>query len=263
MPPLSRGLGPGRHDPHRLFLAALPAIRRITSVLARRYHLEPADAEDFASWSIVRLLDDDCAVLRRFHGRSALGTYLMAVICNLFRDYRNTEWGRWRPSAAARRLGPLGIELDRLINRDGMGEEQAVRLLAQARRDLEAELRRLARSLPRRVRRREVGPGSLPLAVAAEPADDRIDREEAERARARALEAMQTAIGALPLEERRILRMRYWEGRSIADVARALDLEQKPLYRRLESIQRRLHQALLALGVDRSCAALALELDRA
>jgi len=263
MSPLSRGLGPGQHDSHRLFLAALPAIRRITGVLARRYDLEPADAEDFASWSVVRLLDDDCAVLRRFHGRSALATYLMAVICNLFRDYRNAQWGRWRPSAAARRLGPLGIELDRLINRDGMGEEQAARLLAEARRGPEAELRRLARSLPRRVRRREVGPGALPLAVAAETADDRIDRDEAERARTRALEAMQTVIGALPLEERRILQMRYWEGRSIADVARALHLEQKPLYRRLESIQRRLHQALLALGVDRSCAALALELDRA
>ena len=263
MPPLSRGLGPDQHDPHRLFLAALPAVRRITAVLARRDDLDPADAEDFTSWSVVRLLDDDCAILRRFHGRSALATYLMAVLCNLLRDYRNAQWGRWRPSAAARRLGPLGIELDRLINRDGLGEEQAARLLAHARPAPEVELRRLARSLPRRPRRREVGPGPLPLAVAPETADGRIEREEAERARARALAAMHAAIDALPLEERRIVEMRYWEGRSIADVARALHLEQKPLYRRLESIQRRLHQALLALGVDRSCAALALELDRA
>jgi DNA-directed RNA polymerase specialized sigma24 family protein len=45
--------------------------------------------------------------------------------------------------------------------------------------------------------------------------------------------------------------MRYWEGTSVADIARALGLPQKPLYRRLERALAALRAALEAAGVSR------------
>jgi len=38
----------------------------------------------------------------------------------------------------------------------------------------------------------------------------------------------------LPPEEQVMLRMRYWEGMTVVEVARGLGLPQKPLYRRLD-----------------------------
>jgi hypothetical protein len=41
---------------------------------------------------------------------------------------------------------------------------------------------------------------------------------------------------------------------SVADIARALQLKQKPLYRRIEAIQVRMRSALEARGIDRATA---------
>jgi hypothetical protein len=99
-------------DLERMFLAALPIMERIVAVQVQRHALSASDAEDFASWARARIIGDDYAVLRSFGGRSSLKTYLTAVFINLFRDYRNEAWGRWRPSAAATRLGPVSIRRD-------------------------------------------------------------------------------------------------------------------------------------------------------
>ena len=47
-----------------------------------------------------------------------------------------------------------------------------------------------------------------------------------------------------------IMRMHFADGFSVADVARALGLEQKPLYRRLERLRKLLRTYLEAEGID-------------
>jgi RNA polymerase sigma factor for flagellar operon FliA len=44
--------------------------------------------------------------------------------------------------------------------------------------------------------------------------------------------------------------MRFWDDLTVADIARALRIEQKPLYRKLEAIQKHLRAALTARGID-------------
>ncbi len=51
------------------------------------------------------------------------------VVQRLFLDHRNRQWGKWRPSAEAKRRGPLAILLERLVVRDGWTFEQAVETL--------------------------------------------------------------------------------------------------------------------------------------
>ena len=99
------------------------------SFVSSRHHLPGSEADDFGSHVKLKLIEDDYAILRKFEGRSNLRTYLTVVIQRLFLDYRIKAWGKWRPSAEAKRSGPVAILLERLTQRDGYGLEEAVELM--------------------------------------------------------------------------------------------------------------------------------------
>jgi RNA polymerase sigma factor for flagellar operon FliA len=96
----------------------------------------------------------------------------------------------------------------------------------------------------------------LDAAVASAPAAQRTDVElgtaESEAEQARIGSLVQRALSELPAEDQAIVRMRFWDDFGVAEIARALQLEQKPLYRRLEAIQATLAAALARLGLGRS-----------
>ncbi len=149
--------------PGAVFAAWLPRIDRIITRTARRLALGRDEAEDFGSWVRLRLIEDDYRVIRGFAGRSSIATYLTAVVQNLACDYRMRHWGRWRPSAAAERLGVEAVWLEVLRERDGFSLDEAVeKLLADyGTRRSRAELVDLAGRLPRRVRTRLEGGDGL------------------------------------------------------------------------------------------------------
>ena len=89
-----------------LFLTSLPVIDEVTLSVCRRHRLSGPEAEDFAAEVHLHFIERDSEVLRRFEGRSSLRTFLSVVINRLLLDYRNRLWGKWRPSAEARRLAP-------------------------------------------------------------------------------------------------------------------------------------------------------------
>jgi RNA polymerase sigma factor (sigma-70 family) len=233
-------------DPERTFVDNLPVIDRVIATVVRRHALPRADADEFASWARARIIDADYAVFRKFAGRSSLSTYLSVVITNLFRDYRNSVWGRWRPSAAAARAGPMGIRLEELISRDGHSLREAIGVLQSAGVALsDTEIARLAAILPPRTGATEVGLEEVDAAaVDASPPPSAPDDE------AEVIAAVRGALAQLPPEEQLIVRMRFWDDISVADIARTLHTEQKPLYRKLESIQSRIRTLLATHGID-------------
>jgi RNA polymerase sigma factor (sigma-70 family) len=234
-------------DPEAVFLANLALIDRLCAVTTRRHALSASDAEEFKAWARAKLIDDHYAVIRKFGGRSSLSTYLTTVIVNLFRDFRNSRWGRWRPSAEAKRRGPLAVRLEELLYRDGHPLREAVQILRSLRLTLtEAELVRLATVLPVRRPHDEIdidAAEAVSIAAASEPtcsADEFLVLEE----------LLHTLVAALPAEDALIMRMRFWSEMSVADIARVLQVEQKPLYRRLLGIQATLRRALESRGVN-------------
>ncbi|HKG92751.1 MAG TPA: sigma-70 family RNA polymerase sigma factor [Gemmatimonadaceae bacterium] len=243
-------------NPERMFLSSLPLIDRVVAIQARRHALSAADAEDFGSWAKARLMDGDYAVFRKFGGRSSLPTYLTTVLVNLFRDYRNSRWGRWRPSAAAKRLGPVAIRLESLLYRDRYPMREAAQILRSSGVTLDdGEIGRLAASFPERQPTGEISLDAVPQSEAgalADPAAAPGYRDEA--ASQKVERALLDLVAELPPEDGLILRMRFWDDRSVADVARTLRLDQKALYRRIERIQERLRAALETRGIDRSLA---------
>jgi len=61
---------------------------------------------------------------------------------------------------------------------------------------------------------------------------------------------VRTAMASLPPEDRLVFRMRF-EGRmSVADISRALYIEQKPLYRRLQRMLLMLRKSLEQAGIQ-------------
>ena len=239
------------------FLAHLPWMRRAMAALCRRHRLDGADAEDCASWSLLRLLEHDYAILRKFRGESTLQTYLGVVLVTLNREYRVEHWGRWRPSAAARRLGPVAELLERLVYRDGCRHDEAIQVVRLTRADgagdcSERELVALLAALPVRPVRGECElTEELPDTSAAADAESLVLDTESRDEMRQLQTAIAGALATLPHEDREMVRMQYWDGMSVADIARARRVPQKPLYRRLARALRSLRSALEAAGVSR------------
>src|SRR6185295_4154751 len=235
-------------DPEAIFLANLALIDRLIALTARRHALSAPDTEEFGAWARAKMIDGNYGIIRKFGGRSSLSTYLTTVIVNLFRDFRNSRWGRWRPSAEAKRRGPIGIRLEELLHRDGHPLREAIQILRSAGvTTSDVDLTRLAARLPARRMHNEIsidGVEATSVAIYPEPARDEDDMLVLE-------ELLHALVASLPPEDALVMRMRFWNEMSVADIARILRVDQKPLYRRLESIQAKLRFALESRGVDR------------
>ena len=238
-------------DPRTLYVAHLDAINRIAESLCRRNGVHGADAEDFASEVRLKLLQDDYAVLRKFRGTSSTTTFLTVVISNMFRDHRIKQWGKWRPSAEAKRRGEAAVLLETAVYRDGRTFAEACTAIEEhgRLRVTRDELRKMLADLPRRSPRRVIDDDVTGDIPAADRADGTVlDEERAAHVHA-ATAAIHRAVARLDAEDALIVRMRFFEGFTLAEVARAIGVEQKPLYPRLRRILDTLGRDLAAEGI--------------
>jgi len=244
-----------RETAEALFLQHLDWIDRVASKGCSNHGIWDADAEDFTAWVRMKLVEDDYAVVRRFAGNSEFRTYLATVVARHLVDFVREQRGRWRPSAAAVRLGTPAVDVERLVRRDGYTLQQAGEKLRTAGRTTlsDAELARLLSQLPERAPLRPVV-GAPATGVDAEPgtsrADERVIEAETDSRRAEVLGVLGTAMEQLEPEEQLIVQLHFAEGHTVADVARALRLDQKPLYRRIERLRARLRALLESAGLS-------------
>lgn len=236
-----------------LYLEHRALIERAISHVCRRHRLSGTEGEDFSSSARIALIEDDHARIRAFSGRSSLQTYLTVVISRLFQDWRNAQWGKWRPSAEAQRLGPLATRLETLTVRDKLSFEEAVETLKTNHGVTEdrATLEALYARFPVRPGRSFTGEDAL--ATLASPdggADAALDQAEAASAAARAQAALARALTSLPPQDRLIIKMRFDDDFGVAEIAKVLKLEAKPLYRRIERVLGELRRALEASGLS-------------
>src|ERR1051326_1008436 len=217
-----------------LFLANVTTIDRIAAFICRRHHMD--DAEEFSSQVKLSLIERNYEIIRKFEGRSSFPTYLTTVMHRLFYQYRVKEWGKWRPSAEAKRLGDIAITLEKLLTRDGYTFSEAVRKMNdRSVTELEAIYVRLPPRQPRPVLVSDEGVAE----VAAAAVDDTIethDREQSARTAARGLDDALTSFDA---EDRLILQLRFWHARRVADIATDLHLDQKKTYKRIDRSEER------------------------
>jgi RNA polymerase sigma factor for flagellar operon FliA len=229
-------------DAEQLFLACLGLVERLVATTCRRHRLTREESEDFASVVKLKLLADDYAVLRAYGGRSSLRGYLAAVVQHAYLDHCNHLWGKWRPSAEARRHGALAVRLETLLHRDGLSIDQACAMAAPAERN---EMRRLAPLLPARFPRRFEDGERLARLAAKEgsPEADLLDKEHRQTTEALA-SALAAAIEELPPADRLLLKLRCEGEVTMVSLARSLGVAPRQLYGQWESLLRRLRAVL-------------------
>lgn len=244
-------------DRRAWFDANLPLLRHIAGQVCRKARVSPDDADDFASDLLVKLIEHDYEVLRRFEGRCALPSYLHRVAVRALLDWRASRWGKWRPSAAARRAGTSAVDLERLTSRDGLSVDEALQRLrldaaGGATAAMPARLRAMAsagalRTTPRG-RGRETPLGNFD-AEAPDRADAIIHRRDAARQAQRIAGLLHEALTTLSPDDRLCLRLRFVAAASMADIARHTCQRSKPLYRRIAAVLTRLRRELTRRGL--------------
>jgi RNA polymerase sigma factor (sigma-70 family) len=239
----------------REFLVQLPFIERAIAFIARKHHLAESDAEDFASRVKIKLIENEYAVLRTFEGRSTLQTFLTTVIRREFVEYQRARLGKWHPSAEAKRGGPVLVLLEQYLVRDSYSFEDACEVLATkhgvtlTRQELET----LSCRLPIRYSRRFEPIDAVTDIVSSEVSPDvHVANEEREHLRARVYALLASVRTELPDLDRLILAYRFEDGRTVAEIAIVLAVDQKGLYRRVTASLRKLRGALESRGIDAS-----------
>jgi RNA polymerase sigma factor (sigma-70 family) len=209
--------------------------------------MQREDADDFRQSVHLRLLERNYDIFRRFAGRSSMKTYLTVVVCRMLLDWQNHTMGKWRPSAAARRLGATAEHLDRLLHRDGCSIDEAVEYFCAQHADADAgAIRQLALAIPPRV------PRAVRLAQAHATTSDFRDPVE-ERAQAMQSAARRTALARaltrLERGDRTLIFLRYRKQISVQQIAQRRAEDAKVLYRRFDRLLLRLRRQLAGEGI--------------
>lgn len=243
-------------DPETLYLEHRLFIEDSLARICERHHVSRAERDDLVSTAHFHLVRDDYRVFRMFEGRAPLTVYLLTVLRQVFQDWRNTRWGRWRPSAVARRLGPEATLMEALCQRDGHTLDEAIEIARTNHRVSASvdQLRQLMSQLPVRTRRVFVSDDVLVDAAARAGGEEFVEAEEAGRVSI----ALDRALAALTPEDRVLVRLRFEHDVPIAALARTHASDYQFMYRRLTRVLAELRAAVEASGVSAGDAAAVL-----
>jgi len=223
---------------------------KVIASTARGSGLPPDDAEEFSQWAHLKLLERNYEPLVRFSGRSSLYTYLTVVVRRLLLDWRNLQYGKWRPSAWARQRGAVAVEFDRLVTRDGHTIGEALNIVRERRRSDTALLSELEANLPARYRRQIVAYDELEgVPVAAVWTDQKEHAEHVAETRHRR-RLLMSAWNDLAPADRQLLHLRFGRGLPVVRIAEMLNVRPKSLYPRIQRILDVFLRRLAARGED-------------
>jgi RNA polymerase sigma factor (sigma-70 family) len=237
-------------DPRETLTTHIELVRRIVRTVAHRLRLTTTAADELESAVWLRLIEHDYRAIRQYKGDASFGTFLTVIVSRLALDAQAAEWGRWRPSSRARRLGDTAALFETLVFRDGYSREEAIaQLESHGHAAPSSEVRALAakrRSMPRRYIPVELIANSLP--GKDDPSEPLVAAECRERAQVIG-RALRDALQAISEEDRSLLRMRHEQGMKVSAIARVVGADQKTLYRKLATLHRRLRKRIAAAGV--------------
>jgi RNA polymerase sigma factor (sigma-70 family) len=240
-------------DAEDLFLTNLSVIDRAIGYVCHRNRIDRDEGEEFASYVKFKLIESNYAIIRKFEGRASFSTYMTTVIGRMFFQYRVQMWGKWRPSAEAKRLGDKGITVERLLTREGFTYAEVVSILtnrsapAFSIAEIEAIYVRLPVRQPRPVLVSATD-ATDNLGPVIEPEHDLFSGERGERAR-QAAAIVDAEMALMDPEDQMILRLRFWAGRKVPDIGRTLGLDGKKLYKRIDKLLSQLRLALEQSGL--------------
>jgi RNA polymerase sigma factor for flagellar operon FliA len=239
------------------FEANLPLIDSVIAFHGHHGRLSADEKEDFRSWVMLKLIENDYARIRKFEGRSSFRTFLNTTVNRLLLDYWALKGRRPRVSSLAESFAPEGIWLERYIVRDRYSLSEAIQLVKTNNRSplSEDELHQIALRLPlTKAGRRSSSTSDVEILDARQSSPERrLEQKETTEVRQRLTEALERALCQLRDEERVYINMRFEQGCKLSEIASAFHLPRKAFYRRFHRILTRLGRLLSSYGVDASC----------
>jgi RNA polymerase sigma factor (sigma-70 family) len=230
-------------DGPSLMTAHLATVNRAIAIVGARRRLCRTAREELSSDVYIRLLQRDGAALRKYRGESSLLAYLVVVVQRVLLDRHIANKGRWRPSAAARRLGQAAMLVERLVFGQGLSMQEAAPIVRAetGATHTDDEFEFLLSLLRPRVRRQVLDIASLD--------DLRADTPSPEDALVAAgaypgPERLARAIERLAADDREMVQLRFVHGLRLREIARRRHIDERAIYRRFERVLAQLRSAL-------------------
>ncbi|HJQ35985.1 MAG TPA: sigma-70 family RNA polymerase sigma factor [Thermoanaerobaculia bacterium] len=243
-----------RNAGERLFLEQLQTIERAIRYACWRGSLADEDAEDFASYVKLKLIENDYAMIRSYEQRARFGAFISVVVQRLLLDYRIAQWGKFHASAAAKRMGDKAVTIEAMLVRDSRTLDEILPALLRRWPDLSREtVEQIARQLPSRATRTRTveldAMGDTIDVWSAVSGDHHILAADRAEIAKRIETVIRTTLHEMDEHDRLLFRLRFESTMSVAEISRMLRIEQKPLYRRLQRLLQTLRARLEAVGV--------------
>jgi RNA polymerase sigma factor (sigma-70 family) len=233
-------------------LKLLKTIEKLAKTLARRRGLLPEDVEDFAQDTLLKVMSNGHATLRKFRGDSSMTTFMASVVGFYFKDWTNSKWGKYRTPKPVARLGEPAITLHRLMVRDRLSFAEACEKLRTDHGVVlsEAELAAIAARLQLKFRPQLEPPDALITVPAPDTTDRNIVDQEKLELRQRIDEILKQWRARLT--EQDALIVSYWidDGLKFVDVAKLVGIPQKKVYERVDALRKQLRRLLEDAGID-------------
>jgi RNA polymerase sigma factor for flagellar operon FliA len=240
----------------------LPTVQAAVRSFGRRRNLSAEDQDDLQGDIYEKLVTDDYHALRNFEGRSSMKTYLTTLVTRLAVDRQRQQEGRWRPSAAAKRLGEHAVAIDELITRRNYPIHEVWHIMKNRPGFTltESETEALCEQLPRRAerfkqvnfKRDEMDEQGLDIDSVTDkrpdPETEYIMKQSGDTQK-QARQLLAKFSTSLTSREQLVLRMSYEDDLKLSEMVRQLGMTRHKIESLIKSIHVRFRQLLLQNGI--------------
>ncbi len=227
----------------------------ITDVVERSRRKLGADEEEgetVESKVKFKLYANNFEIIRNFRRESSFPAYLRTIVQRTFHDLRAERFGKWHHSAAAERLGPLAMDLERMIYREGHTPSEAISVLLTSHPEISrTTLEKTLEALPIKPRRPSMVSMKDIEEMISTDSDSDILMITGERFRLseRVAALVRRFMDELEDTDRKLLQFLFERDLKISTISRMLMKDQKGLYRRRDELLARLRSELEKAGI--------------
>ena len=106
-------------------------INRVIQKVCKRKISELQEQDECKSFILEKIVENDFKIIRNFNsdGPAKFQTYFFTIVNRLQIDWFRKEYGNFRASTYAERLGPFAVKLEKLINLKRYSLEESYQIL--------------------------------------------------------------------------------------------------------------------------------------